>query len=81
MVISMAPALSKVILYEGNPDNFMPNDVLNRIATDNSARQVSCSWGWSGGPSRTTDQIFEQMDLQGQSFFDAVGDSDVSISG
>ena len=81
MAISMAPALSKIILYEGNPNNFIPNDVLNRIATDNSARQVSCSWGWSGGPSGTTDQIFQQMALQGQTFFDAVGDSDAFTSG
>ena len=76
MVISMAPALAKVILYEGNPFNFHPNNVLNRIATDNSARQVSCSWGWTGGPNLTTDQIFQQMAVQGQTFFNASGDSD-----
>lgn len=76
MVISMAPALSKVILYEGNPFNFHPNNVLNRIATDNSSRQVSCSWGWTGGPNLTTDQIFQQMAVQGQTFFNASGDSD-----
>jgi uncharacterized repeat protein (TIGR01451 family) len=81
MVISMAPALSKVILYEGNPFNFIPNDVLNRIATDNAARQVSSSWSWSGGPSATTDQIFQQMALQGQSYFNAVGDQDAYTSG
>ena len=81
MVVSMAPALSEIVLYEGNPDNFIPNDVLNHIATDNSARQVSSSWGWSGGPSRTTDQIFQQMDLQGQSYFNAVGDGDAFTPG
>jgi uncharacterized repeat protein (TIGR01451 family) len=81
MVISMAPALSHVILYEGNPFNFHPNDVLNRIATDNSARQISCSWGWSGGPTATTDQIFQQMAIQGQSFFCASGDSDAYPAG
>jgi len=81
MAISMAPALAKVILYEGNPFNFHPNDVLNRIATDNSAKQISCSWGWSGGPSLTTDQIFQQMAIQGQTFYDAVGDSDAFTPG
>jgi uncharacterized repeat protein (TIGR01451 family) len=81
MVVSMAPALSEIVLYEGNPENFIPNDVLNRIATDNSARQVSSSWSWSGGPSRTTDQIFEQMDLQGQTYFNAVGDEDAFTDG
>lgn len=76
MTISMAPALAQVIVYEGDPNNFHPNDVLNRIATDNSARQISCSWGWTGGPSATTDQIFQQMAIQGQTFFTAAGDSD-----
>jgi uncharacterized repeat protein (TIGR01451 family) len=81
MVISMAPGVSKVVLYEGSPFNFHPNDVLNRIASDNSAHQISCSWGWTGGPTATTDQIFQQMALQGQTFYDAVGDSDAFTSG
>jgi hypothetical protein len=81
MVISMAPDLSQVILYEGDPFNFHPNDVLNRIATDNSARQISCSWGWIGGPNATTSQIFRQMAAQGQSFFNASGDSDAFLPG
>ena len=76
MAISMAPGLSGVIVYEGTLDNFIPNDVLNRIATDNSAKQISCSWGWTGGPTATTDNIFTNMALQGQSFFTASGDSD-----
>ena len=81
MVISMAPAISKVILYEGNPFNFHPNDVLNQIAVDNAARQVSSSWGWNGGPNLTTDQIFQQMALQGQTYFNATGDSDAFLPG
>jgi uncharacterized repeat protein (TIGR01451 family) len=81
MVVSMAPALARVIVYEGNPYNFIPNDVLNRIANGNAARQISCSWGWTGGPSATTDQIFQQMALQGQTFFTASGDSDAYPSG
>jgi len=76
MVIAMAPAISQVEVYEGNPQAaFLPNLVLNQIAVDDSASQVSSSWGWSGGPSTTTDQIFEQMILQGQAFFNASGDS------
>ena len=81
MVLSMAPALSKIIVYEGDPFNFHPNDVLNRIATDNSANQISCSWGWTGGPTATTDGIFQQMAVQGQSFFNASGDSDAYPAG
>jgi uncharacterized repeat protein (TIGR01451 family) len=81
MCVSMAPALANIIVYEGNPYNFHPNNVLNRIASDNIARQISCSWGWAGGPSVTTDQIFQQMALQGQTFFTASGDSDAYPAG
>jgi len=75
MVISMAPGLAKVILYEA-PTNGIPNDILNRMATDNQARQLSCSWGWGGGPDTNADQILQEMASQGQSFFAASGDSD-----
>ncbi len=81
MVISMAPGLTIVVVYEGSPFNFNPNSVLNRIATDNDSRQISCSWGWTGGLNATTEQIFQQMAAQGQSFFDASGDSDAFLPG
>src|SRR5258706_15645826 len=43
MAISMAPGLSGVIVYMAGPfGNF--HDVLNRMATDNLAQQLSCSW-------------------------------------
>jgi uncharacterized repeat protein (TIGR01451 family) len=81
MVVAMDPALAQVVVYEGNPFNFFPNDVLNRIATDNTARQISSSWSWSGGPDATTDHIFQEMDLQGQTYFNAEGDQDAFTSG
>ena len=75
MVVSMAPGLRNVLVYEGNPDvNTVVNDVLNRMATDNQARQLSCSWGFDINAS--TEQIFQQFAAQGQSFFQAAGDSD-----
>jgi uncharacterized repeat protein (TIGR01451 family) len=81
MANAMAPGLSRIISYEGDPVNFFPNDVLNAIATANSARQISCSWGWTGGPTATTDNIFKKMDAQGQTFFTASGDSDSLATG
>ena len=76
MVISMAPHLSKVIVYEApNPSPFV--DVLNRMATDNLAKQLSCSWYMPSGPAEpAADLIFQEMAAQGQSFFCASGDSD-----
>jgi hypothetical protein len=75
MAISMAPGLSRVIVYEGpNVNNItIPNDILNRMATDNLAEQLSCSWGFD--IDSNTEQIFQQYATQGQSFFLASGDS------
>jgi len=76
MAMAMAPALSKIIVFEGNPSSLIPNDVLNAMAASNTVKNLSSSWGWSGGPSTTTDNIFKNMAAQGQSFFNASGDSD-----
>jgi uncharacterized repeat protein (TIGR01451 family) len=77
MIVSMAPGVSEIYLYEGNPAEgfFFPNDVLQQIYSDNNSRQISCSWGWSGGPTDTTDNIFIEMAGNGQTFFVASGDS------
>ena len=74
MAISMAPGLSKVIVYEAGSHG-IPNDILNRMVTDNLAQQLSCSWTWSGGVNATTDQLFQEMAAQGQSFFQSSGDT------
>jgi subtilase family serine protease len=73
MVMSMAPGLSKLIVYQGGPNGF-GDDILNRIAMDNSARQISASWTF--GTSSATSQIFRQFIAQGQTYFNASGDSD-----
>jgi uncharacterized repeat protein (TIGR03803 family) len=72
MAICMAPGLLQVMVYEGS----IPNDVLNRMATDDQAKQLSSSWGGfepQNDPVR--DQIYEQYAAQGQSMFQASGDS------
>ena len=76
MAISMAPGLDRVIIYEADPYFGIPNDILNRMASDNIARQLSSSWTWGSGADPVADQIYQQMALQGQSFFQASGDSD-----
>ncbi len=75
MAIAMAPGLSQIIVYQAGPKGF-PNDILNRMASDNLAKQLSSSWTWSGATNATTDSIFLQLAAQGQSFFQASGDSD-----
>jgi hypothetical protein len=75
IVISMAPGLSRVLVYEGSPSGSLQNwdDVLNQIATDDAAEQISSSWGFT--IDATSEQIFQQYAAQGQSFFEACGDS------
>ncbi len=69
MSVCMAPGLDQVCVYEG----FFPDNVLNRIATDNQAKQISSSWTFSS--DATIVQILQQYALQGQSYFNASGDS------
>jgi hypothetical protein len=89
MAIAMAPGLDGVLVYEGPTPmdepplgtNFIQdatttaqiNDVLNRMATDDLAQQLSCSYGFDINLS--TVQIFQQYAAQGQSFFLASGDA------
>ncbi len=75
MAVSMAPGLDRIIVYEGSNGGTAWSTILSRMANDNLARQLSCSWG-GGSPDATSEQIFKQMAAQGQSFFNASGDSD-----
>jgi subtilase family serine protease len=80
LAIAMAPGLSKIVVFEAGPYGNQ-NDILNAMADNSQIAQLSCSWGWGGGPSATTDDIFLKMAAQGQSFFDAAGDSDAFTAG
>ena len=75
MVISMAPAVSRIIVYEAPNGSTSWSTMLSRIANDNLAKQISCSWS-GGSPDPAVDGIFKQMASQGQSFFCASGDFD-----
>ena len=80
MAMAMAPGLQKIIIFTGGPTG-QQNDILNAMAASNTVKNLSCSWGWGGGPDTTTDAIFQQMAAQGQSFFNASGDSDAFTTG
>jgi Pro-kumamolisin, activation domain/Viral BACON domain len=74
MVVSMATNLSKVAVYEAtNGGTAQPIiDLLNRMATDNLAKQISSSWLL--GDNSSFDTAYKEMAAQGQSFFQASGD-------
>ena len=80
MAMAMAPGLAKIIIFTGGPAG-QQNDILNVMAASNTVKNLSCSWGWPDGPDATTDAIFQQMAAQGQSFFNASGDSDAFTTG
>lgn|SRR5579862_131774 len=75
MSISMAPGLASVIVYVGKNDV----SIFNQMAADNTAKQLSCSWGW-GDDESSLDPIFKEMAAQGQSVFVATGDQGSSTA-
>ncbi len=81
MAMSMAPGLAKIVVFEADPRTGNPNTILAAMAANPAIKQCSCSWGWGGGPSTTTDNYFKILAAQGQSFFNASGDSDAFTTG
>lgn len=74
MVMSMAPGVSTIYVYQApNPSPWI--DLLSKMQTDNLAKSLSCSWG-GGPPDAGSENVFKLMAAQGQSFFNATGDSD-----
>jgi kumamolisin len=72
VVISMAPGLSSVLVYVSDTSDV---SIFNRMASDNIAKSLSCSWGWSPADPGSDDPIFKEFAAQGQSLFVASGDS------
>lgn len=73
MVLSMAPGISKLVVFEG----FNPNTILSSMASSNQIKQFSASWGYP--TDATTEQIYKQFALQGQTFLNASGDGDAWV--
>jgi uncharacterized repeat protein (TIGR03803 family) len=74
MAMSMAPGLAGIIVYEGSA----PDDIFNEMAAPSHGQPLSLqlSASWTYGLDPNTDPIFEEMAAQGQSFFNASGDTD-----
>jgi subtilase family serine protease len=82
-VISMAPGLSQVVVFEGllTPGSFFPNHVISGMVNYTpTINQFCCCWDWNNGPDATFDQFLQQAIAQGQSFFIASGDADANWS-
>ncbi|HJT23256.1 MAG TPA: protease pro-enzyme activation domain-containing protein [bacterium] len=79
MAWAMAPN-AVILSYEENPA-YPPVDVFSKIQTDNLAQEISCSWSWVGLPDVSVSQIFNLYALQGQTFFQAAGDTGAYVDG
>jgi kumamolisin len=72
VAISMAPGMNNVLVYVSDTSDV---SIFNRMATDNVAKSLACSWGWSPADSSSDDPIFKEFAAQGQNLFVASGDS------
>lgn len=75
---AMAPGLSQILVYiaPGNSQIGVGDvDIFNQMATDNVAKQLSCSWGWNPDDTAQLDPIFQEFAAQGQTLFVASGDA------
>ena len=82
MSMAMAPGLSKIVVYESDTNGF-PSNLLLAMAGNPAIKQFSCSWDF--GPitsaQRTAmDGFFQEFEADGQSFFDASGDTGATNS-
>jgi uncharacterized repeat protein (TIGR01451 family) len=71
--ISMAPGLSSVVVFEAGPFG-NPDDILNSMAVNNQIKQLSSSWGYA--TDATSEQIYQEFALQGQTYLNCSGDGD-----
>ena len=67
--IAMAPGLKQVSFYIGGT----VIGVLNRIATDNTAKTISSSYGWQANAA-VEDPVYKEYAAQGQTIVDGSGD-------
>jgi subtilase family serine protease len=81
--ISMAPHLSALIVYETNGPNTDAQTAFAQAAEDDVARQISLSFGWSGTPATEAgyEQVFLELQAQGQNVFVSSGDSGANVGG
>src|SRR5271166_4500203 len=76
--IAMAPGMTQVRVYIAPITTHIgvgDVDMFNKMATENIAKQLSCSWGWNPADTAANDPIFQEFAAQGQNLFVASGDA------
>jgi subtilase family serine protease len=78
MAVAMAPGLSNIYVFEDGSSlsgNGPFDDVFESMVLHTNVLQFSCSWGGSTAKDATAEALFKQMAAQGQSFYNASGDT------
>jgi hypothetical protein len=78
MAVAMAPGLSKIYVFEDGDQgggNAPFDDVFESMVSYPNILQFSCSWGGDTSRDPTSEVLFKQMAAQGQSFYNASGDT------
>ena len=80
LMTALAPSVKSILVYESANTGPAAIDQYSRIASDNTAKVISSSWGLPelGQDSASRDAentIFQQMAAQGQSIYAAAGDN------
>ncbi len=70
--VSMAPGLTALYVYVGSTDTAILSSMSSHSPLN---AQLSSSWTWMPSDPSTDDPYFEKFATQGQSFFQAAGDS------
>ncbi|HZC43855.1 MAG TPA: S53 family serine peptidase, partial [Acidobacteriaceae bacterium] len=81
--ISMAPGLSGLIVYEAYGSGSDALTAFSQAASDDTAKQLSLSFGFGGTPATQPgyEQVFMELGAQGQNLFIASGDSGANVGG
>ena len=74
--ISMAPGLTRVVVFEAGPYGYA-DSILASMVAHPEINQFSASWGYQ--TDATTEQLYQQLALQGQTFLNASGDGDAWV--
>lgn len=80
MVISMAPGISRLMVYEAPNSGVDWLNILKQMQEDDLAKQLSSSWLFDDDES-SADLIYQEFAMQGQSFFQCSGDDLAYYSG
>jgi subtilase family serine protease len=73
--LGMAPGMTALNVYVGSTDTAIFGSMSTHLTNGKLDAQLSSSWTWSPADPSTDDPYFEKFAAQGQSLFQAAGDS------